>query len=158
MLVHRRQEAPLCGVTATGHLVVGAKRNEREYASALDSSRKSALVLRADAGLAPRLHLVAIRNEAPKPGYILVVDVLHLIYAEGADFPPRIVSRSAAPALEAALSTTASERRPASSTGSRTSRPCRSWRCGWCRTWSSRRRCGRRTCGSFCSHGLTSFS
>ena len=119
MLVHRRQEAPLCGVTAAGHLVVGAEGDEREYAGALDSSRQHTLVLRADAGLAPRLHLVSVRNEAPKPAHVFVVNVLHLIDAEGADFPSRIVSRSASPALEAALPA-APERRPAAARRSRT--------------------------------------
>ena len=156
---HPAHPCQLCGVAAAGHLVVRAEGDEREYARALDCARQGALVLRAHAGLAARLHLVSVGDEAPQPAHVLVVDVLHLVHAEGANLSPRIIPGPAAPALEAALSA-ASERRPAASAGgTRAAGSCwawagRSWRAGRC--WS--RRCGRRACGSFCGHVLTSFS
>ena len=104
----------LSSVSAAGHLVVRAEGDEREYARALDRPGKHPLVLRAHARLAPSFHLVSVRGEAPQLAHILVVDVLDLVHAEGADFAPRIVTRPAASALEAALSA-APERRPSAS-------------------------------------------
>ena len=149
----------LCSVAAAGHLVVRAEGDKREHASALDGSRQRALVLRAHPRLAPRLHLVAVRDESPKPAHILVIDVLHLVHAECTYLAPRIVARPAAPALKTALSSTATpERRSAASTRSGTSGSCRSWRRGWCGTWRCRWRCRRGTGGLFCSHVHTSYS
>ena len=112
----------LCSVAAAGHLMVRAEGDEREYARALDRPRQRPLVLRAHTCLAPSFHLVAVRDEAPQPAHILVVDMLHLIDAEGANFAPGIVTRPAAPALKAALSA-APERRPATPCRSRASGP-----------------------------------
>ena len=156
-LVYPVHPCQLCGVATAGHLVIRAEGDKREYAGALDRSRQRALVLRAHPSLAPRLHLVAVRDEATKPANILVVYVLHLVHAECADLAPRIVPGPAAPALETALSAAStSERRPAAAaSGSRTSGPCGSWCAGRCWAWSCRSRCWRRTGRSFCSHVLS---
>ena len=145
----------LCSVATAGHLVVRAEGDERQYARALDCPRQRTLVLRAHTRFATSFHLVTVRNEPPQPAHILIVDVLHLVHAKGANLPTRIVPGPAAPALEATLSTSsASERRPASPTRSRTSRPCRPWCCGRCGAWCRRRFCGRRICGLFCRHEI----
>ena len=146
----------LCSVPAAGHLVVRAVGNEREYAGPLDCTGQRPLVLRAHARLAPRLHLVPVRDEPAKPAHILVIDVLHLVHAERADLAPRIVAGPAAPSLESALTATAApERRSAATSRSRTAGACRAWCAGRCWTWSCRSRCWRRTARLFCSHVLS---
>ena len=149
MPVPRRLISLLCSVAAAGHLVVRTEGDQREYASSLDSPRQRPLVLRANARLAPRLHLVAVRDKASQPAHILVVDMLHLVHAESADLAPCVVTRPAPPALESTLSAataTASEWRSASAAA-------RSWRAAW-RT-GCRRSCWCWSCGLFCGHSVT---
>jgi hypothetical protein len=63
---------------------------------ALESYADGALVARAGAGLAARLYLGAVREELAKASYVLVVYMLHLVYAEGTDLAARDVALTSA--------------------------------------------------------------
>ncbi len=82
--------------------MIGGVWQQGEVASAFDGERQAALVPGAGAGLAARVDLPALRDEAPELARLLVVDVLDLVDAEGADFAPAETSAPAAAATTAA--------------------------------------------------------
>lgn len=69
---------------------------------ALQRSSQHALVTGAGTGLTTRLDLAAVGDVATQPARLLVVDVLDLVYTEGADTP----------ASEATATTTAAATTP----------------------------------------------
>jgi hypothetical protein len=91
---------------------------------ALKSYADSALVARAGAGLAARLYLGAVREELAKASHVLVVYMLHLVYAEGADLAARDVALApagrATSAWSAWATTAATQPEASASTATRT--------------------------------------
>src|ERR1700757_4388830 len=82
------------------------KRHQRDVAGALQGYAKPPLVTRADAGHAARKNLAALLHELGKNGGALVVDEVHLLDAELADFLlAEILALSAARAAWAAAGT-----------------------------------------------------
>ena len=100
--------------------MVGAERDERKVPGAFYRRRQRALVLGADAGLAPGFYLPAVRHVSPEAVGVLVVNVFDVIYAEPANLAPGVVARPAAPSAEAsarAPSGPSAARTPARSAG-----------------------------------------
>src|SRR5581483_7857893 len=78
--------------------VVGSVGQERQVPGALHGDGEAALVAGAGAGLPPGLDLAAVRDEAAELERVLVVDVLDLVDAEGADLAAASEAAAAAPA------------------------------------------------------------
>ena len=76
--------------------MVRTERYQRQMAGALDGHGQGPLMLGAHAGLAPRLHLVSVCDISSEPVHVFVVDVLHMVYTEGADLSTSIIPRPAA--------------------------------------------------------------
>jgi hypothetical protein len=91
--------------------------------SALESYADGALVTRTGAGLAARLYFGTVREEFAKSSYVLVVYMLHLVYAEGADLAAWDVAfasaRRATPAGSARATTAATGPEASASTAAR---------------------------------------
>lgn len=62
-----------------------SERQQRNVARALDSDRHLALMLGAVSGNTARKNLPTLRNEPAQLACIFVVDVIHLVHAEGAN-------------------------------------------------------------------------
>src|SRR3972149_391363 len=77
--------------------VFGGVGQQGEMASPLQRDAKAALVLSARARLAAGFHLASVRDVTPQSTRFLVVDYLHLVDAEGADFPARCVTAASLP-------------------------------------------------------------
>jgi hypothetical protein len=74
--------------------VVGAKRQERNYARPLDGARQCSLVAGAVARLTAGVNLEPVGKISPQPAHVLVVDVLYLVNAKGADLTSGNVTAS----------------------------------------------------------------
>ena len=70
---------------AAGIGVVSDEGHQRNLSGPLDGHPEGALVFGADAGAAARLNLSPLRNEPPNLVNLFVIDVLHVLYAEGAN-------------------------------------------------------------------------
>lgn len=79
-----RYRGRLLGTTVGRDSGVRAEGDHRQMASSLDGGGQTTLVLGADACLAPGLDLVSVRQEPPEGFDFLIVDVLHVVYAEPA--------------------------------------------------------------------------
>ncbi len=86
-----------------GRHSVGDERQQRNSAGPLDSGRERALVLGARAGLPALEDLPTVRNEVVEALVFLVINVIDLVYAEGAHLAPRSPeATTAAPVITAA--------------------------------------------------------
>ena len=74
--------------------VVGAEGQERNDARPLNGSRKGPLMPGAVARLAAGINLEPVGEISPQPAHVLVVDILNLVHAEGADLSPGNVTAS----------------------------------------------------------------
>src|SRR5437763_7868887 len=87
--------------------VPGGIRQQRELARPFEGRGEPALVLGTGAGLAARLDLAALGEEAAQARRILVVDALDVVNAEAADAATTAIPSPLAPSLAACTRATA---------------------------------------------------
>ena len=87
-----RYRGRLSGTTVGLDTDVRAEGDHRQMTSSLDGGGQTALVLRADACLAPGLDFVSVRQVPPEGLDFLVVNILHVVDTEPAHLAPGEVS------------------------------------------------------------------